>query len=48
MRHERRIEFALERQRFFDLKRWCTDRSLIPTIKDPNNAFRTFPARDTI
>lgn len=48
IRHERRIEFALEGQRFFDLKRWRTDRTLIPTIKDPNNAFRTFPARDTI
>lgn len=48
IRHERRIEFALEGQRFFDLKRWRTDRTVIPTIKDPNNAFRTFPARDTI
>eukprot|EP01133_Synstelium_polycarpum_P003111 gene3111-3561_t len=48
IRHERRIEFALEGQRFFDLKRWRFDRIIIPTIKDPNNAFRTFPLRDTI
>jgi hypothetical protein len=48
IRHERRVEFALEGHRFFDLKRWRTDRTVIPTIKDPNNAFRTFPLRDTI
>ena len=48
IQHERRIEFALEGQRYFDLKRWRTDRIIIPMIKDPNNAFRTFPARDTL
>jgi hypothetical protein len=48
IRHERRVEFAMEGQRFFDLKRWRTDRTVIPTIKDPNNSFRTFPLRDTI
>lgn len=49
IRHERRIELALEGQRYFDLKRWKTDRTVIPTIKDPtasNN--RTFPLRDTL
>ncbi|HSC39207.1 MAG TPA: RagB/SusD family nutrient uptake outer membrane protein, partial [Chitinophagaceae bacterium] len=43
IQHERRVEFGLEGQRFFDLKRWQLDRTIIPTIKDPNNAFRTFP-----
>jgi hypothetical protein len=48
IRHERRIELALEGQRFFDLKRWRSDRTVIPTVKDPNNAYRTFPLRDTL
>jgi len=48
IRHERRIELAMEGQRYFDLKRWALDRVIIPTIKDPNAAQRTFPLRDTI
>lgn len=48
IRHERRVEFGMEGQRFFDLKRWRTDRVVIPAIKDPNNALRSFPLRDTI
>ena len=48
IRHERRIELALEGQRYFDLKRWKLDRVIIPTIKDPSGAFRTFPLRDTL
>jgi hypothetical protein len=48
IRHERRIELALEGQRYFDLKRWRLDRVIIPTIKDPNAAQRTFPLRDTL
>jgi hypothetical protein len=48
IRHERRIELALEGQRYFDLKRWQTDRTIIPTIKDPSGASRTFPLRDTL
>ena len=48
IQHERRVEFGLEGQRFFDLKRWRLDRTIIPTVKDPNNAFRTFPLRDTL
>ena len=48
IQHERRIEFALEGQRFFELKRWQLDRVVIPTVKDPNNSFRAFPLRDTL
>jgi hypothetical protein len=48
IRHERRIELALEGQRYFDLKRWKLDRVVIPTVKDPSGAARTFPLRDTL
>lgn len=48
IRHERRIELALEGQRYFDLKRWRLDRTIVPAIKDPNGSFRTFPLRDTL
>ena len=48
IRQERRIELALEGQRYFDLKRWRLDRVILPTIKDPNGSFRTFPLRDTL
>jgi hypothetical protein len=48
IRHERRIELALEGQRYFDLKRWQTDRIVLPTVKDPNNTTRVFPLRDTL
>jgi len=48
IRHERRIELALEGQRYFDLKRWQTDRIILPTVKDPSGAMRTFPLRDTL
>src|SRR5205814_7466612 len=48
IQHERRIELAMEGQRYFDLKRWQLDRVIIPNIKDPNGASRTFPLRDTL
>jgi hypothetical protein len=48
IRHERRIELALEGQRYFDLKRWKIDRTVIPATKDPSGASRTFPLRDTL
>jgi hypothetical protein len=48
IQHERRIEFALEGQRFFELRRWRLDRTVIPAVKDPNNSFRAFPLRDTL
>jgi len=48
IRHERRIELALEGQRYFDLKRWKLDRVILPTVKDPSGASRAFPLRDTL
>ena len=48
IQHERRIELAMEGQRFFDLKRWKLDKVLIPLVKDPTNAYRSFPLRDTL
>jgi len=48
IRHERRIELAMEGQRYFDLKRWGTDRTIIPTLKDPSGSPRKFPLRDTL
>jgi len=48
IRHERRIELALEGQRYFDLKRWRLDRIIMPAVKDPGGNFRTFPLRDTL
>lgn len=50
IRHERRIELAMEGQRYFDLKRWKIDRIIMPTVKDPGTipTPRTFPLRDTL
>ncbi|GGA89470.1 RagB/SusD family nutrient uptake outer membrane protein [Puia dinghuensis] len=48
IQHERRIELAMEGQRYFDLKRWRLDRVLMPLVKDPTNAYRSFPLRDTL
>ncbi|MBS1565063.1 MAG: RagB/SusD family nutrient uptake outer membrane protein [Bacteroidetes bacterium] len=53
IRHERRIELAMEGHRYFDLKRWKLDRVILPALNDPgttptNGALRTFPLRDTL
>ena len=37
IRHERRIEFALEGQRYNDLKRWRIAHVKLPTLKTPAN-----------
>jgi starch-binding outer membrane protein, SusD/RagB family len=37
IRHERRIEFALEGQRYNDLKRWRIAHLKLPTLKTPAN-----------
>lgn len=38
IRHERRVEFALEGQRYFDLKRWNLAHTKIPTVTSPSGA----------
>jgi hypothetical protein len=44
--HERRIEFALEGKRYWDIKRWKTAETYIPTLVDPGGARRRFdPAK---
>lgn len=42
IRHERRIELALEGKRYFDVKRWKTAETYIPTLVDPGGAQRKF------
>lgn len=48
IRHERRVELALEGQRYFDLKRWGNIKSVITAVIDPNNKARTFPDRNLL
>lgn len=48
IRHERRVELALEGQRYFDLKRWGTIKKVMDAIKDPTGAPRIFRERDTL
>jgi hypothetical protein len=48
IRHERRIELALEGQRYFDLKRWGIIKEVMDKTKDPDGASRLFMARDTL
>jgi len=48
IRHERRIELALEGQRYFDLKRWGMIKEVMDKTKDPDGASRLFMARDTL
>jgi len=42
IRNERRIEFALEGTRYFDLKRWHIAHVVLPQIKDPGGQNRVF------
>ena len=42
IRHERRVELALEGRRYNDVKRWKTAEDYIPTIEDPGGAKRKF------
>lgn len=35
IRHERRVEFALEGERFFDIRRWHIADTKFPTLKNP-------------
>ncbi|ULQ51961.1 RagB/SusD family nutrient uptake outer membrane protein [Flavihumibacter fluvii] len=42
IRHERRIELALEGQRYFDLKRWHTAHIVLPKLKTPGGVQLVF------
>lgn len=42
IRHERRIEFALEGHRYNDLKRWNIAHTLLPTLKNPSGVSYVF------
>lgn len=42
IRHERRVEFGLEGKRYWDIKRWKTAETYIPTLIDPGGARRQF------
>src|SRR5690606_19857428 len=42
IRHERRIEFALEGHRYNDLKRWKIAHTLLPTMKNPSGVSYIF------
>lgn len=42
IRHERRIEFALEGHRYNDLKRWRIAHMLLPTVKTPSGVSYVF------
>jgi hypothetical protein len=46
IRHERRIELALEGQRYNDLKRWNIAHIKLPTLKDPNGVSFIFQPRN--
>ncbi len=46
IRNERLFEFSFEGRRFWDLKRWRTAETIIPTVVDVFGASRTFdPSR---
>ncbi len=42
IRQERRVELALEGKRYWDVKRWKTAETYIPTLVDPGGAQRKF------
>ncbi len=48
IRHERRVEFAFEGQRYNDLKRWRIAHIKLPTLKDPANTPLVFEMRNYI
>ncbi len=46
IRHERRVEFALEGQRYNDLKRWRIAHLKLPTLKTPGGAPLVFELKN--
>lgn len=48
IRHERRIEFALEGQRYNDLKRWNIAHIKLPTLKTPSGTPLVFETKNYV
>ena len=48
IRHERRIEFAMEGQRYNDLKRWKIAHIKLPTLKTPSNTPLIFEMKNYV
>lgn len=48
IRHERRVEFAMEGQRYNDLKRWKIAHIKLPTLKTPSNTPLVFEMKNYI
>ena len=48
IRHERRVEFALEGQRYNDLKRWNIAHIKLPTLKTPANIPLKFETKNYV
>lgn len=46
IRKERRIEFAMEGTRYFDLKRWHIAHIVLPTVVDPGGIKRSFAQKN--
>jgi starch-binding outer membrane protein, SusD/RagB family len=46
IRHERRIELALEGQRYFDLKRWHIAHTVLPLLKTPGGVSLVFEEKN--
>ncbi|MGN6437391.1 MAG: RagB/SusD family nutrient uptake outer membrane protein [Agriterribacter sp.] len=45
IRHERRVELALEGHRYFDIKRWGIAHTKLPTIQNPGGVHLVFEQR---
>jgi hypothetical protein len=48
IRHERRVELAMEGQRYYDLKRWKIAHIKLPTMKTPANVPLVFEVKNYI
>lgn len=48
IRHERRVELALEGQRYNDLKRWNIAHIKLPTLKTPDNTSLVFETKNYV
>ena len=46
IRHERRIELALEGLRYFDIKRWGIAHTKMPTLKNPGGVPLVFAEKN--